>query len=134
MKRKKQWIYSPKKVWPLVPSETQQSVIGLTEPVISRLILRYFESHNHRSKDSLMEITSHWRRCYFYVVANYHTTAKNAISSDYEENLARLEYVGPDRYNLSYFRHTGVWFEIARDQSLNDCLAIIAENSFFHPL
>jgi len=134
MQRKKQWVYSPKKVWPIVPPETQQSVIDLVESVISRLILRYFESHNHRSKDSLTEITSHWRRCYFYVVAVYHTTAKNAINSDYEENLARLEYVGSDSYNLSYFRHTGEWFEITRGQTLKDCLAIITENSFFHPL
>lgn len=131
--RRKVWVYSPKKVWPIVPKDVQESVINQAESVISRLILRYFQSHNYRSKDSLTTITSHWRRSYFYVVAIYHTSAKNVFSPDYEQNLARLEYVGRDQFNLSYFRYTGQWFEIVRDQTLKSCLSTIAENSFFYP-
>ncbi len=133
MKRRKVWVYSPKKSWPIVPKEIQDSVINQTELAISQLILRYFESHNHRSKDSLTTITSHWRRSYFYIIGIYHTTARNVINADYKENLARLEYVSPDQFNLAYFRHTGQWFEITCDQSLKSCLSTIAENSFFHP-
>ena len=45
----------------------------------------------------------------------------NAISPYFEARFARLEYLADDNYNLSYMRHTGQWWEIDRDLSLEEC-------------
>ncbi len=40
----------------------------------------------------------------------------------FNNNFVRLEYVDRDRFNLAYMRHTGQWFEIDFDLSLEECL------------
>lgn len=131
---RKQWVYSSKKAWPSVSPETQQMVIDQAETVISRLILNYFAVNDSHAKSSLTGITSHWRRHYFYIVAQYHDSSPRAIRTSYPQNLARLEYVDHDKYHLAYFRYTGQWFEIARNITLAQCLRAVAENDNFHPL
>ena len=38
-----------------------------------------------------------------------------------------------DNYNLSYMRHTGQWWEIYRDLSLEECLAAVRAEPHFLP-
>ena len=47
--------------------------------------------------------------------------------------FARLEYSGATGYNLSFMRHNGEWVELYRNLSLEECLAAIADDSYFHP-
>ena len=57
----------------------------------------------------------------------------NAISPFFEARFARLEYLADDNYNLSYMRHTGQWWEIYRDLSLEECLSAVRDEPHFLP-
>ena len=43
----------------------------------------------------------------------------------FESKLARLLYVGPDRFNLAFQRHTGQWIELYEGLSLQQSLETI---------
>lgn len=47
--------------------------------------------------------------------------------------FVRLEYSGDTGYKLSFMRHTGEWVELHCDLSLDECLAAIADGSYFYP-
>jgi len=57
----------------------------------------------------------------------------NAISPFVEDKFARLEYAGENRFNLSYLRHTGQWYELFREIPLEKCLKEIKEMPHFMP-
>jgi hypothetical protein len=47
--------------------------------------------------------------------------------------FARMEYAGNDRFNLSYMRHTGAWFEIYTSLSVDECLVAVRDDPHFLP-
>ncbi len=48
--------------------------------------------------------------------------------------FARLEYVGRDRFDLSYFRHTGQWWPVDHGVSLDEALALLETKGIYHPV
>ncbi len=81
----------------------------------------------------LVDIYTKWYRHYFYFYSTYNVPGPNAISPSFEDKFARLEYVGPDQFNLSYMRHTEQWFEIAPNISLEQALTMIKQGGSFTP-
>jgi hypothetical protein len=55
------------------------------------------------------------------------------IADFFEIKFARLEYMGADRFNLSYMRPTGKWFELCRSMLLDECLEPVEEELYFIP-
>ncbi len=69
-----------------------------------------------------------------YFCQKFKSESPESIVPEFEENFVRLEYVENDNFNFSYFRHTGQWFPVATNLSLNNCLEMIADNPNFHPI
>ncbi len=44
-----------------------------------------------------------------------------------------MEYVGNERFNLSYMRHTQKWWEIYQELTITECLKLIVESPHFIP-
>ena len=80
----------------------------------------------------LVDIYSKWYRNYFYFCAKYNCPSPNAISASFETKFARMEYVGK-KFNLSYMRHTGQWWEIYQGLSILESMKIITEELHFIP-
>lgn len=76
--------------------------------------------------------TMRWRQ-YFYFVSTYHVSGPAAAVPAFDAKFARLEYVGSDRFNLAFMRHTGQWIDLYQRVTLAQCLASIVEDSFFTP-
>jgi len=81
----------------------------------------------------VVDIYTKWHRNYFYFCAKYTNPRPDAISSHFDTKFARLEYVHKECYNLAYMRHTGKWWEIYQDLSLDECLLAIREEPHFLP-
>ncbi|MCK4613483.1 MAG: hypothetical protein KAU14_01670 [Thermoplasmata archaeon] len=81
----------------------------------------------------LVDIYTKWYRSYFYFYAKYHSPGPNAREPFFDAGFARMEYVCEDKFNLSYMRHTGKWWEIFTELSLEECLETIREMPHFNP-
>ena len=81
----------------------------------------------------IVDIFSKWHRSYFYFCSKYNCPSPNAMAPSFNSNFARLEYVGGDKFNLAYMRHTGKWLEISFDLSLEECLDEIENLPHFMP-
>ncbi len=79
----------------------------------------------------IIDITTRWYRNYFYFVAVYASPGPTAISPTFELKFARLEYVGEERFALSYLRHNDKWFELFPDLSLDECLEAVRDQPHF---
>ncbi len=56
------------------------------------------------------------------------------LESEFIVPFARIEYVGRDRFDLSYFRHTEQWWPVDRGVTLDEALSLLATNEIYHPI
>ena len=80
-----------------------------------------------------IDIFSKWWRNYFYFCTTYASPSPRAISPTFETRFARMEYGTDGHYTLSYFRHTGQWWEVYPDLTLDEALQQIGDDPLFHP-
>lgn len=81
-----------------------------------------------------IDIYSKWHRGYFYLCQKNKSDYANRIVDEYESKFARLTFVSKDNFELSYFRHTGQWWLINNNLTLEQCKQMIIENQVLHPI
>jgi hypothetical protein len=132
-KRPRTWVYSPPK--PTVPDGVKAEVQRKAQELIEKHLK---PAHVKPPPEDprwnyLTGIHTKWHRSFFYFVGDYASPGPNAISATFESPFARLEYTHTGKFNLAYFRHTGQWWQIFEDLTLDDALETIRDNALLHP-
>lgn len=133
-KRQKMRVFDPPK--PRVPDalaiETSKKA---GEFIASELKPQYVKSApSPEEYDTyIVDIYAKWHTRYFYFIAKYHSVSPHAIKPDFEIKFARLEFVGDNRFTVSYMRHTNQWWEVYPELTLEQCFEAIQEDPFFAP-
>ena len=133
---KKSWVYSPRKQSKSkVPDRLKQTVKEQADELVETVLIpRHVKPPPEDDQfNYLVNIYTKWHRNYFYFCSTYNSPGPHAISPSFEDKFARLEFVGTDRFNLAYMRHTGKWWEVYPDLSLNECLNTIRDDPLFMP-
>ncbi len=126
-----------KKVWVLTPQKkvmTETDKIQLTElfePLINDYKTKFIEARPNKKHNYVIDFYSKFYREFFYLCAEYKAEYENRILDGFEEKFARLEFVETNRYNLSYYRHTGQWWTVERNVTGEFCLDYITSNALF---
>jgi hypothetical protein len=81
----------------------------------------------------IIDIGAKWHSNYFYFFAIYACPGPNALSPTFESKFARMEYLGMDRFALSFMRHTGEWVGIYDSLSVDECMKAIWNDPWFVP-
>lgn len=123
-----------KKVWRYSPTATKaekDAILIQFNPVIEELKKNLQPIPEPQEFNHCIDIFSKWRGNFFYIMQKF-KTGKNSTTDFFDCGLARLEFYGKDRFNLSYFRHTGKWeplfmyddisFETAKQAILEDSM------------
>jgi hypothetical protein len=102
-----------KNVWGYVYSPTATKVQKNTissqfESVIEELKKNLQPIPEPQKFNHCVDVFSKWRGNFFYIMQKF-KTGENSITDYFDCGLARLEFYGENRFNLSYFRHTGKW-------------------------
>lgn len=129
------WVYSPRlapgmKVPVGVKSEVTKRAQALVEEWKPLSIEKPPKGYRF---NYIADLYTKWRGRYFYFCATYACPGPRALSPFFEACFTRLEYVGNNRFNLAYMRHTDKWWETERGLTLADWLETIRGNSLYHP-
>ena len=81
-----------------------------------------------------IDLYGKWHGNKYRFFERFYSGHRDAIEPEFEAPFARLEYVGRDRFDLSYHRHTGEWFCLYRRVSLAEALRLIESDGHFHPV
>lgn len=82
----------------------------------------------------LVDVYTKWYQRYFYFCEKFKSEFPDRIYDEFEVRFVRLENTGKDRFDFSYFRHTGQWFQVATELTLKECLEMIQQNPNFQPI
>lgn len=134
-KNQKQWIYSPSKAKkPKVPEAEKQMITQQCQQFIdSELKPRYLNPNPPNKYHIIEDIFGKWYHSFYYLCYTYRFTKASPTEPAREEKFTRLEYTGKDTFNIAYMRHTGKWWEVNTELSLEQALEEIKNNPIFHP-
>lgn len=135
-KSRKMWVKSPpKSPKPKVPETLKRDIEAQANELIASVLKPKHLSPAPEDErfNYLVDIYAKWYRNYFYFCAKYCSPGPQAIAPFFEMKFARLEYVGNQRFNLSYMRHTGQWLELYTDLSVGECCETIGNEPHFLP-
>ncbi len=132
-KQRKTWVNSPPK--PTVSDDLKAQVQAKAETLVQEFLKPEFIKPPPKNWrwNYIIDIHSKWHRSFFYFISTYRSRGPTAIKPTFESPFARLEYVGNRRFNLSYMRHTGKWWQVYQNLTLDQCLKTIREDPTFQP-
>jgi len=133
-KQQKTWVYSPRKPQPpQVPEVLKAEVARKAQELVEAVLKpRYVKSAPEDPQfNYIVDVYTRWYRQFFYFCAKYCVAGPNAIQPYFESKFARLDYVGGDRFNLSYQRYNEQWLTIYTDLSLDECLTAVKNDPWF---
>jgi len=125
---------APPKKLKIKPSELIKIAVEkkANELVFAVLKPAYIEPLQENPKyNYITDIYTKWHGSYFYFYAIYCSPFPNTISPTFDSGFARMEYTDENRFSLSYMRHTGQWWEIYSELSLDECLIKIRDEELF---
>ncbi|MCX5873038.1 MAG: hypothetical protein NTY51_07360 [Deltaproteobacteria bacterium] len=124
---------TPKRSKPAVPDHLREDVtLKANELVQKHLKPAHIKPPPTNPEINYMiDIWTRWYQSYFYFCATYASPSPHALSPTFELRFARMAYIGNERFNLVYMRHTGQWNEIYFDLSVEECLTAIRDEPFF---
>jgi hypothetical protein len=126
-RKKKTWVYSPpRKSKPKVPENLKQELYEKGNKIVEEIFKpEYLEPvPENLTLNHLVDIYTKWYRNSFYFCSEYKCPPE-AISSSFESKFARMEYLGDNKFELSYMRHTGKWWPL-QTGSMEECLKNIS--------
>ena len=131
--RERGWYSNPPK--PKVPESTKKEIEKIAIEFVESVLKPEFIKP--RPQDSslnyLVDIFTKWRGNYFYFYAKYRSPGPHAVSPFFEGAFIRLEFMGEDSFKLAYMRHTGKWWVVFTDLSLEECIETIRDMPVFTP-
>ena len=130
----RQWTWVPSKtqkprVPPKIKLELEAKATKLIEEVLTPKYIK--PPPDDLQSNYPIDIWTKWNRNFFYFTSTWASLGPNRIAPTFESPFARMEYIEDGRFNLAYFRHTGKWFEIFTNLSMNECLKLIADDGPF---
>lgn len=81
-----------------------------------------------------IDIFGKWHGGKYRFIQRFRSDREDALEPEFDSPFARLEYVSRDRFDLSYFRHTGQWWTVYRGVSLAEALSLLETEGIFHPV
>ncbi len=135
-KKEKRWVYTPKKSpIPKVPEAVKVNIDNRASELIETFLKPTYIAPppENAQFNYLADISSKWYRNYFYFCNRYNCPGPNAIKPYFDDKFARMEYLKPDSFNLSYMRHTGKMEPVYYELTLEECFKTIQDDPLFHP-
>lgn len=119
------------------PSQQEKQVIGRAcEAFIDDVLKpRFLPEIRPTQFNYCIDIFGKWHGAkYRFIQRMRSDDPENAVEPEFDHPFARLEYVGPDRFDLAYFRHTGQWWTVHRGVDLSEALSLLETHGIFHPI
>lgn len=128
------WVYSPQSRKGGKPTEADKKRVSeFFQPLIDKFKSEIPPPPEDEDRNHITDVYSKWYRNFFYIYEKLKIMGENRIKDEAEIGVVRLKYVDKDRFDFSYFRHTGKWEFIEADLNLEDCKEMIEKNPMFQP-
>ena len=128
------WIYNPRPA-SRVPDVIKEKVTVKANEIIETLFKpQYLKPTPKKATfNYIIDIYTKWHKNCLYFRAKFACPGPNALSPFFEDSFTQLAYMVNVRFNLAYMRHTGKWWEVFTNLSIEEAFDEIRNQPIFHP-
>jgi hypothetical protein len=128
------WRLSSRRRTPVVPEHEKQMVIAACDHFIREVLRPKFLPEIVPTEWNYpVGIHGKWHGGRFRFVQRFRSDRPDAITSEFDAPFARIEWVAPGLFDVSYHRHTGEWWKIFERVSLEEALHLIETETLLQP-
>ncbi len=129
------WVYVGGRKGNKPPEHEKETIGRACEAFIADVLKpRFLPEIRPTTFNYCVDIFGKWHGGKYRFIQRFRSDAPEAIEPEFDVPFARLEYVARDRFNLSYFRHTGQWWTVYRGVTLAEALGVLETEAIFHPI
>ena|SRR5438270_2933235 len=129
------WIFSPGESKASLPGPVKDEVETKARELIDSILKpkHLLPPPAGHQLNYIEDITTKWlgSKCFF--VSIYRSRGPHALAPTFESKFARMEFVGNEKFALSFMRHTGQWVRLYERISVNECMKAIRDDPWFVP-
>jgi hypothetical protein len=81
-----------------------------------------------------VDILGKWYGNRYRFIQRYRSGFSENLGEEFDNPFTRLDWVGRDRFDIQWRRHTETWFCLYRGLSLKEALKTIEIDGLLHPL
>ena len=81
-----------------------------------------------------VDILGKWHGAKYRFIQRYRSGFEDNHGEEFDAPFARLDWVGPNRFDIQGHRHTGQWFRLHYSLTLADAIDTLKSNGLLHPL
>ena len=130
-----QWVWARQRGQPKPPEAEKTAITAACARFIADVLKpRYLPRIEPTSFNYPVDIYGKWHGNKYRFIQRFRSDRPDAITPEFDAPFARLEYVGRDRFDLSYFRHTGEWYCLYQSVPLAEALKLIENDGHLHPM
>ena len=116
------------------PAEEKLAITAACEKLIAGVLRpRYLPEIRPTQFNYPIAISGKWHGNNYRFITRYRSGHADNLGWEFDAPFVRLEYVGRDRFDVSYFRHTEEWFCLHRSVTLAQALRLIESEELLHP-
>ena len=136
MKRRKQQAWAVRVARPLRPDETEKrAIIAACETFIRNVLKPRFLPEEVRSTEwnYVVDIYGAWAGGRYRLMQRYRSGMKRNRGEEFDAPFARIDRMGPDRFDIHWMRHTGQWWRLHAGVTLAEAFRLLETDGILHP-
>ena len=119
----------------LTLSATEKAAITAACQAFIETVLkpRFLPSVMPTSFNCAIDIQGKWHGSKYRFLQRYRSGFEDNRGKEFDAPFVRLDWTGPDRFDVQWHRHTGQWFRTHQSLTLKAALAAMINNGVLHP-
>ncbi|MGA7809402.1 hypothetical protein [Bradyrhizobium sp.] len=81
-----------------------------------------------------VDILGKWHAAKYRFIQRYRSGFPENLGEEFDAPFARLNWIGRDRFDIQWHRHTGEWFPLHRGLTLAEAMQTLKTDRILHPV
>lgn len=126
------WVQSNTQKKAKPSDQLKRQVDAAFKPVLEEATAKLSPIEEPQEFNKGLHFFGKWYRNFYYVYEKM-KCPPNATEEEFDYGIARLRYVGDNKFNMACFRHTGEWSDLFTHEgmTLEECVEAVKTDPWF---
>lgn len=136
MTKAKQWMQTTRATRPNLPDDAEkQMIVAACEAFIVDILKpRFLPQIRPTEWNYVIDIHGAWAAGRYRFMQRYRSGMEYNRGEEFDAPFARIDRMGPDRFDIYWMRHTGKWWRLHTGVTFVEALRILETDGVLHPV
>ena len=136
MAGKKRWTKTTPRRRPAPVDEAEkQAIVAACDAFISDVLKpRFLPEVRPTEWNYAVDIRGALAAGRYRFIQRYRSGGEDNLGEEFDAPFARIDRMGPDRFDIYWMRHTGEWWPLHAGVTLAEALRLLESDGVLHPL